>query len=79
MEDLEKFRIRLLADLGAMIKRSEAVQPLLTSGQVRKLLNISPATLQKLRVNRKLPYIKLEGAFRYRVEDVERITNAHKS
>jgi hypothetical protein len=61
-----------LADLATMIRQPDPVKPLLTSGEVRKLLKISPGTLQKLRVKGVLLYMRLDGAFRYRVEDVER-------
>jgi hypothetical protein len=72
VEDLEKFRIRLLADLAKIMQKPEPVAPLLRSAQVRKLLNVSPGTLQKLRIKGILPYTKLDGSFRYRLADVER-------
>jgi len=72
VEELEKFRIRLLADLTKLMQKPEPVAPLLRSAQVRKLLNISPGTLQKLRVKGILPYTKLDGSFRYRLADVEK-------
>ena len=71
VEDLDRFRIRLLADLGKLMQKPDPVEPLLRSGQVRKILNISPGTLQKLRVKGVLPYSKLDGSFRYRMVDVE--------
>lgn len=71
VEDLEKFRFRLLADLAKLVQRPDPVEPLLRSAQVRKILNISPGMLQKLRVKGILPYAKLDGSFRYRLADVE--------
>jgi hypothetical protein len=71
VEDLEKFRIRLLADLAKLMQRPDPVEPLLRSAQVRKILNISPGTLQKLRVKGVLPFTRLDGSFRYRLADVE--------
>lgn len=56
VDDLERFRIRLLADLAKMIQRPEPLEPLLRSGQVRKLLNVSAGTLQKLRVKVSIPF-----------------------
>jgi hypothetical protein len=75
VEDLEKFRIRLLADLVRMLEkpvseRPKGPEPLLRSGEVRKLLNVSPGTLQNLRIKGILPYTKLDGSFRYSQEDV---------
>ncbi len=71
IEDLEKFRIRLLTDLAKLMQKPDPVEPLLRSAQVRKLLNVSPGTLQKLRVKGILPYARLDGSFRYRLMDVE--------
>ncbi len=71
IEDLEKFRIRLLTDLAKMMQKPDPVEPLLRSAQVRKILNISPGTLQKLRVKGILSYTRLDGSFRYRLTDVE--------
>ena len=78
VEDLEKFRIRLLADLAKMIQRPERVEPLLRSGEVRKMLKISAGTLQKLRVKGILPYSRLDGSYRYRFSDVEKAIEAIK-
>jgi hypothetical protein len=72
MEDLEKFRLRLLADLAKMLEKPKTVNPLMRSGDVRKLLNISPGTLQNLRVKGILPYTKLDGSYRYSLPDVEK-------
>ena len=72
VEELEKFRLRLLADLTKLMQKPEPVAPLLRSAQVRKLLNVSPGTLQKLRAKGILPYTKLDGSFRYRLADVEK-------
>ena len=76
VEELEKFRIRLLADLTKLMQKPEPVAPLLRSAQVRKLLNISPGTLQKFRAKGILPYTKLDGSFRYRLADVEKALEA---
>jgi len=78
IEDLEKFRIRLLGDLVKMMQRPDPVEPLLRSGQVRKMLNISPGTLLKLRVKGLLPFVKLDGSFRYRLVDVEKAMQSMK-
>ena len=71
IEDLEKFRIRLLTDLAKLLQKPDPVEPLLRSAQVRKILNVSPGTLQKLRVKGILPYTGLDGSLRYRLADVE--------
>ena len=55
MEDLNEFRILLLNDLLAIIKSKPLQQKQwLKSNEVRKLLNISPGTLQNLRISAEL-------------------------
>ena len=79
MEDLEKFRLRLLADLAKMLERPKTVNPLMRSSEVRKLLNVSPGTLQNLRVKGILPYTKLDGSYRYSLPDVEKALTGLKA
>ena len=71
VDDLEKFRIRLLADLAKMLDRPGQSQEFLRSGQVRKILNVSPGTLVTLRIKGILRYSKLNGSFRYTMDDVK--------
>ena len=48
-EDLNEFRSLLLNDLKQLIQpRSQQIKQWLKSNEVRKLLNISPGTLQNL-------------------------------
>lgn len=70
VEDLERFRVRLLADLAKMLQKREEPPVLLKSGQVCKMLNVSPGTLQTLRVNGILRYRWVNKSIRYTVEEV---------
>jgi len=45
----------------------------LKSYEVRKLLGISPGTLQNLRLNETLPYTKIGGLMYYRYEDIRKL------
>jgi hypothetical protein len=45
----------------------------LKSSEVRKMLGISPGTLQNLRVNGSLPFTKIGGIIFYSQEDIERL------
>ncbi|MFD2967737.1 helix-turn-helix domain-containing protein [Sphingobacterium bambusae] len=45
----------------------------LRSAEVRKMLGISPGTLQNLRVNGTLPYRKIGGSMFYARQDIERM------
>jgi hypothetical protein len=73
--DLEKFKQELLFAIKELLKPAEA-QPAskwLRSKEVRRMLNISPGTLQNLRVNGVLPYTKVGGAMYYNADDIEKI------
>jgi hypothetical protein len=74
-EDLQHFRRQLLEDLRQLLskKQPQAPKPVLKSAQVRKLLQISPATLQTLRINGTLPFTRIGGTIYYRSEDIERL------
>jgi hypothetical protein len=73
-EDLQQFKTELF-DLikGLKIKPGVAPSPWLKSYEVRKLLKISPGTLQNLRVNGTLAYTKIGGLMYYKYEDVIRL------
>jgi hypothetical protein len=70
-DDLEKFRIKLLADIQLLIKPAITIQKeWIKSSEVRKLLGISPGTLQNLRVNGTLAYSKVGSIIFYKHVDV---------
>jgi predicted site-specific integrase-resolvase len=48
------------------------------SYEVRKLLNISPGTLQNLRMNGTLPFTRMGGALYYDNEDIQKILQTNK-
>ncbi len=72
-QDLESFRVSLLADLARLIKVPDLVQPWLRSYEVRKLLKISPGTLQRLRSQGILPYSRVGGTILYKYEEVRKL------
>lgn len=75
-EDLQLFRRQLLEDLQEVLAARQpgpAQREVLRSADVRKLLKISPATLQTLRVNGTLPYTKIGGSLYYRQQDIDRL------
>lgn len=76
-EDLQHFRRQLLEDLEQLLRKHKVQQAptqVLKSAEVRRLLKISPATLQALRINGTLPFTKVGGTIYYRSEDIERLT-----
>lgn len=79
MEDLNEFRSLLLNDLKGIIQSKTLQQKQwLKSNEVRKLLNISPGTLQNLRINGTLTYTKIGGIMYYDQTDIEKLLNGNK-
>lgn len=79
-EDLDKFRRELLEDIKRLLKSSsgQPTKKWLKSFEVRKLLGISPGTLQNLRVNGTLPYTKVGGVLYYDQDDIQKMLQANK-
>lgn len=77
-EDLNEFRSLLLNDLKQLIQpQSQQIKQWLKSNEVRKLLNISPGTLQNLRINGTLTFTKIGGIMYYSYSDIEKVLNGN--
>ncbi|MCL9806967.1 helix-turn-helix domain-containing protein [Flavobacterium amniphilum] len=77
-EDLNEFRSLLLKDLKEIIQsKPQQVKQWLKSNEVRKLLNISPGTLQNLRINGTLTFTKIGGIMYYNYSDIEKVLNGN--
>jgi hypothetical protein len=78
-EDLNEFRTLLLSDLNAMFNsKPQQQKQWLKSSEVRKLLNISPGTLQNLRINGTITYTKIGGILYYSNSDLEKLLESNK-
>ena len=78
-EDLNEFRHLLLNDIKELLKTNvPSTKQWLKSKEVRKLLNISPGTLQTLRINKTLSYTKIGGILYYNNADIEKLLLANK-
>ncbi|WPR73068.1 helix-turn-helix domain-containing protein [Flavobacterium sp. NG2] len=78
-EDLEEFRSLLLNDLKEILQsQPEQTKQWLKSNEVRKLLNISPGTLQNLRINGTISYTKIGGILYYSTADLDKLLEANK-
>ena len=78
-EDLNEFRTLLLNDLKEIFKmQPQQNKQWLKSKEVRNLLNISPGTLQTLRINKTLSYTKIGGIIYYANQDIERLLEQNK-
>jgi hypothetical protein len=73
-EDLQQFKSELLNDLLRIIQPHQPrTRQWLKSNEVRKLLKISPGTLQNLRINGTLRYSRVGSICYYKQEDIDRL------
>ena len=73
-QDLYEFRNSLLAEIRDILQsKPQQAKQWLKSSEVRKLLNISPGTLQTLRVNKTLSHTKIGGIIYYAHQDIEKL------
>jgi hypothetical protein len=78
-EELIEFRNLLLNDLKEIINsKPQQTKQWLKSNEVRKLLNISPGTLQNLRINGTLSYTKIGGIMYYNHSDIDKLLDRNK-
>ncbi|PKB15107.1 helix-turn-helix domain-containing protein [Flavobacterium sp. 5] len=78
-EDLNEFRSLLLNDLKEIIQsKPQQQKQWLKSNEVRKMLNISPGTLQNLRINGTLSYTKIGGIIYYAYSDLMKVLEENK-
>jgi hypothetical protein len=77
-EDLQAFRLQLLSDIRQLIAVSAAKpqKQWLKNYDVRKLLNVSSNTIQRLRISGKLKSSKIGGVHYYRLEDIEKLLDS---
>ena len=74
-DDLKNLREEILAEVRAMFQKYSPAcnNKWLKSNEVRKLLKISPGTLQTLRVNGTLKYSKVGGIIYYDRDHVQQL------
>ncbi|HEY2582707.1 MAG TPA: helix-turn-helix domain-containing protein [Mucilaginibacter sp.] len=73
-QDLAAFKSELLAEIKQLIGPGQGQsKKWLKSNEVRKLLNISPGTLQNLRINGKLNFTRIGSLIYYKQEDIDKL------
>lgn len=80
-DDLLEFKVDLIRDIEKLF-RQNGIQPVkkwLKSNEVRKLLKISPGTLQTLRINGTITYSKVGGVIYYEYDDILKMMNVNKT
>jgi hypothetical protein len=80
LEDLQVFKQELFAELQKLLlqKQTTPTRKWLKSNEVRRLLLVSPGTLQSLRINGTLPYTKIGGVIFYDYDDIQKMIQDHK-
>ncbi len=79
-DDLEVFRHSLLNDLRSIIQiKAPKQMQWLKSSEVRKILKISPGTLQNLRINGTLSFTKIGSIIYYNQDDIDSMLAKNKS
>jgi hypothetical protein len=70
-DDLHNLKNEIIAELKSMLSQEKPSQGTwLRSAQVRKMLSISPGTLQNLRIQGHLRFTKIGGCFFYSQRDI---------
>lgn len=79
-DDLRNFKLELLDDIKILLtKQSQGkLKKYLKSSEVMDLLQISPGTLQNLRINGTLPYTKVGGIIFYDSEELQKVMDNNR-
>ena len=79
-DDLREFKMELLDDIKQLLTRQSSgkLKKYLKSSEVMDLLQVSPGTLQNLRINGTLPYTKVGGIIYYDAEEIQSIMTANR-
>ncbi|MGY5848623.1 helix-turn-helix domain-containing protein [Salegentibacter sp. HM20] len=79
-DDLHEFKLELFKEMEVLFKKQKkgGLEKYLKSSDVMDRLQISPGTLQNLRINGSLPYVKVGGLIFYDSQDIEKLLEQHK-
>ena len=79
-DDLRDFKLELLDDIKKILSKQDngKLKKYLKSSEVMDLLQVSPGTLQNLRINGTLPYTKVGGIIYYDAEEIQNIMTANR-
>ena len=79
-DDLREFKMDLLDDIKSLLAKQSSgkIKKYIKSSEVMDLLQVSPGTLQNLRINGTLPYTKVGGIIYYDVEEIQKVMDANR-
>jgi hypothetical protein len=73
-EDLAAFKSELLTEIKQLMQPGQGQsKKWIKSNEVRRLLNISPGTLQNLRINGTLGFTRIGSIIYYKLEDINKL------
>lgn len=79
-DDLAKFKSELIEDLRKVISgQPPETKKWLKSYEVRRMLKISPGTLQNMRINGTLPFTQIGGVMYYAYDDILKMLEQNKN
>ena len=78
-DDLREFKTELLTEFRKMLKEhhGQPTKKWLKSYEVKKMLGISPGTLQNMRINGTIPFTKMGGILFYDSEDIRKVLESN--
>jgi isocitrate dehydrogenase kinase/phosphatase len=81
VEDLQNVKNEILTEIQKLLsqRQNPATKKWLKSNEVRRLLTISPGTLQSLRLNGTLPFTKIGRVIFYDYDDIQKMIEVHKT
>ncbi|MEH6703973.1 MAG: helix-turn-helix domain-containing protein [Galbibacter orientalis] len=79
-DDLREFKMELLDDIKNLLAKQASgnIKKYLKSSEVMDLLQVSPGTLQNLRINGTLPYTKVGGIIYYDAAEIQKVMDANR-
>ncbi|CAM2879633.1 Helix-turn-helix domain-containing protein [Flavobacterium succinicans] len=78
-EDLQQFKNELLSEMAQLVHAHSPIQQKwLKSKEVLEMLNISPGTLQNLRINGTLAFTKIGGTIYYARDTITTLLEQNK-
>jgi len=79
-DDLREFKMELLDDIKNLLFKQATgkLKRYLKSSEVMEMLQVSPGTLQNLRINGTLPYSKVGGIIYYDTEDIQKTMSQNR-
>jgi len=73
-EDLQEFKNEMISEIKQLMQPGQGQsKQWLKSVEVRKLLKISPGTLQNMRINGTLPFTRIGSIMYYKQEDINKL------